>query len=289
MAMAMGRDPISILLVGIEGGLQEELAQEEGFSVERAERLDGHPRPAGIDAVVLALGGGAPLESLGTLRAMVPSAAVVVVTDPQDAADGTVALHAGADDHVIRGSIPPGLLPRAIRYAVSVRRLRRELSTRDDETGLPNLLGFAPIAEHHLRMADRARTPVVFVFVRLDGLSEVAATSGADEVTALVRDAAAVVLEAVRDADVPARIGPDTFCVLLTGEARGAETLVLSRLVEAIAEHDARLDAPRPIALALGSALYDPEQPSTIAEILEMADRRLAVQGRSGTDRSEAP
>ncbi|MGZ4150747.1 MAG: diguanylate cyclase domain-containing protein, partial [Actinomycetota bacterium] len=105
---------------------------------------------------------------------------------------------------------------------------------------------------------------------------------------ALVRDAAAVVLEAVRDADVPARVAPDTFCVLLTGEARGAETLVLSRLVEAIAVYDARLDTPRPIALALGSALYDPEHPSTVAQILEMADQRLADQARSGPDRSEA-
>ena len=289
MGMAMTRDPISILVVGIDEQLQEELAQEEGFSVERAERLDGRLHPAGIDAVVLALTGGTPLESLGVLRAMAPSAAVVVVTDAEHAADGTVALHAGADDHVIRGAIPPGLLPRAIRYAVAVRRLRRELSTRDDDTGLPNLLGFAPIAEHHLRMADRAHTPVVFLFVRLDGLDEIAATSGPDEVAAVVRDAAAVVLVAVRDADVPARIAPDTFCVLLTGEARGAETLVLSRLVEAIAEHDARLDTPRRIALALGSALYDPEHPSTLAQILETADRRLADQARSGPDRSEAP
>ena len=286
--MGMVRDPISILVVGIDEELQDELAQEEGFSVERVESLDGR-RPADIDAVVLALADGAPLESLRVLRAIAPSAAVVVVTDPEHAADGTVALHAGADDHVIRGAIPLGLLPRAIRYAVSVRRLRRELSTRDADTGLPNLLGFAPIAEHHLRMADRARTPVVFLFIRLEGLGEVAAASDDDDEAASARDAAALVLEAVRDADVPARIAPDTFCVLLTGEARGAETLVLSRLVEAIAQHDARLDEPRPIALALGSALYDPEHPSTFAQILEMADRRLAEQARSVPERSEAP
>ena len=286
--MTLERDPISILVVGVDEELREELAQEEGFSVEWAERLDGQLRPAGVDAVVLALSDGAPLESLGILRAMAPSAAVVVVTDPEHATDGTVALHAGADDHVIRGDIPRGLLPRAIRYAVSVRRLRRELSTRDADTGLPNLLGFSSIAEHHLRMADRAHTPVVFLFVRLEVLSDPARVDDAAEAAALARDAATLVLKAVRDADVPARIAPDTFCVLLTGEARGAETLVLSRLVEAIAEHDARLDAPRPIALALGSALYDPDHPSTFAQILEMAGRRLAEQGRSGPDRSEA-
>ena len=94
----------------------------------------------------------------------------------------------------------------------------------------------------------------------------------------MARDAASVLLEAVRDADVPARIAPGTFCVLLTGEARGAETVVLSRLVEAIAVHDARSDHPRSLSLSVGSALYDPEHPSDLEQILSTADRRLAAQ-----------
>ena len=131
------------------------------------EELDEH---RGVDAVLIALEGSGPLEVLGALRARAPEAAVLVVTDPDREADGAVALHGGAEDHLVRGSIPDGFLPRAIRYAIAQRRLRRELSTSDEVTGLPNLRGFAPIAEHHLRMADRAKTPVVFVFVRLDGL-----------------------------------------------------------------------------------------------------------------------
>jgi diguanylate cyclase (GGDEF)-like protein len=183
-------------------------------------------------------------------------------------------MHAGAEDHLVRGSIPAGLLPRAVRYAVGMRRLRAELGTQDDVTGLPNLRGFQPIAEHHLRMADRAGTPVVFVFVRIeDGEAE----PGADAL-AIAREAASIVLEAVRGSDVPARIAADTFCILLTGDAVGAETLVLSRLVEAIAVHNARRHRPRPLELSVGSALYEPgstDGPSTLAQILEQADRRL--------------
>jgi diguanylate cyclase (GGDEF)-like protein len=279
----MVRDPIRALAVGIDDELHRELTNEEGFTVVRAERLDGFAA-TDINAVVLSVGG-EPLEALATLRGQVPTAAVVVITGAENAADGTIAMHAGADDHLVAGSIPPGMLPRAVRYAVTVRRLRRELATQDDETGLPNLRGFAPIAEHHLRMADRNQAPVVFLFVRLEGLREVVSTSGPDEAAAVARDAAALVLEAVRDSDVPARISEDTFCVLLTGEARGAEALVLSRLVEAIAVHDARLDQPRQLSLSVGSALYDPEQPSTLEQIFSTADRRLAAQ--TGPGRSE--
>jgi diguanylate cyclase (GGDEF)-like protein len=270
----MGNEPISILAVGVEDDLVDELAQDEGLVVERADRLDGGDDPHVVDVVVLSLEGTTPLEALSAIRSGMPAAAVVVITDPSAAADGAIAVHAGAEDHLVRGSIPRGLLPRAVRYASALRSLRLELATQDDETGLPNLRGFASIAQHHLRMADRDRAPVVFLFVRVGEL----AVGDPDDAGGLARDAASVLLDAIRDSDVPARIGADTFCVLLTGEARGAETLILSRLVEAIAVHDARMDRPRTLSLSVGSAMYEPEHPSTLEQILSDADRRMAGQ-----------
>jgi diguanylate cyclase (GGDEF)-like protein len=301
LEQAVALDTVSVLLIGLDDELAEELAGLDGFDTARAADLAGAERRAkgapkaaakepatrpaekpgdpGVDAVVISLVGPRPLETLSTVRRLAPRAAVVVVTEPDREADGAVAMHAGAEDHLVSGAIPPGLLPRAIRYAVAHRRLRRELATVDEQTGLANLRGFAPIADHHLRMADRAKTPVVFLFVRLNGFAELAAALGAEQVEALARDAAEILMEAVRDADVASRIAPDTFCVLLTGDAQGAETLVLSRLVEAIAVHDARLDRPRQLSLSVGSALYDPQRPGTLEQILQTAGRHLTEQG----------
>jgi diguanylate cyclase (GGDEF)-like protein len=273
---------VNVVLVGHDGGLGAELEDEEGFEFRQTDAVADLASEHDVHAIVIALEGQAPLELLGTLRTMAPHAAILVLTDPDREADGAVAMHAGAEDHLVLGSIPAGLLPRAVRYAVAQRRLRNELATVDELTGLPNLRGFAPIADHHLRMADRARTPVVFLFVRLDGLVE-AASTGADEAAAMTTEAAEVLLEAVRDSDVPARIASDTFTVLLTGEAVGAETLVLSRLVEAIATHDAKRTRPIPLSLSVGSALYDPEDPATLSQILETAGHRLHEQRGSGS------
>jgi diguanylate cyclase (GGDEF)-like protein len=273
-------DDVMVLVVGLEAALSEELADEAGFVVERADRVEDVGEGAAPDAVVVSLADHAPLEVLGTLRTRVPEAAVVVVTPPGQETDGTVALHAGAEDHLVAGSIPPGLLPRAVRYAISLRSHHRELATQDPVTGLPNLRGFVPIAEHHLRMADRSGVAVVFLFLRLDGYDEVARGDG-EQADGLARDAAEVVLQAVRDSDLPARIAPDTFCVLLTGGAEGAETMVLSRLVEAIAMHDARRDAPRELTVSVGSAIYDPEQPTPLERILETAGRRMTAQAHA--------
>lgn len=271
---------VTVALIGLQDGLDKELADElegdEGFEVIHADGLEDLEN-TGVDAILIELAGTAPLELLGALRVRAPEAAVLVVTAPDREADGAVALHGGAEDHIVRGSMPEGLLPRAVRYAVAQRRLRRELATSDDLTGMPNLRGFAPLAEHHLRMADRGKTPVVFLFLRLDGLAETRAVAP-EQAEAMVREAAEVLLEAVRDSDVPARITDDTFAVLLTGDAVGAETLVLSRLVEAIAQHDAAREAPRSLSLSVGSALYDPDEPATLSQILETAGRRMQKQ-----------
>jgi len=270
---------LTVLLVGLDEAAGAELAEDEGFSAQATEDLvEGLDRVLAPDAVVISLDGRTPLETLGRIHVRAPEAAVIVVTDPSHESDGAVALHAGAEDHLVLGTIPLGLLPRAIRYAVGQRRLHRELATTDEVTGLPNLRGFAAFGEHHLRMANRAKAPVVFLFVRLDGYADVLSSEGPAAAGDLAREAADVLLDAVRDSDLPARLADDTFCVLLTGDAAGAETLVLSRLVEAIASHEARRTDPRELSLSVGSSLYDPEHPATLEQILESAGRRLAEQ-----------
>ncbi len=278
-------DIVNVVLVRIDPDLGDELESDEAFDVRHVEDLEAIDGGDAVDAVVVSLGDRAPLELLGALRARVPDAAVLVVTDADREADGAVALHGGAEDHLVRGSIPRGLFARAVRYSVAQRRLRRDLSTTDELTGLPNLRGFAPIADHHLRMADRTRTPVVFLFVRLDGL-EKAASESAEEAARITREASEVLLEAVRASDVPARVSPDTFVVLLSGDAAGAETLVLSRLVEAIAVHNTDREGGSNLSLSVGSALYEPEQPATLAQILETAGRRLREHPAGGSSDS---
>jgi len=270
-------EPIDVLLIGLTDDEATSILDDDGFSATRADSLDEAPNNSEAGAVVLALGGDGPLDALRRARGLAPNAAIVVVSDVTHAADATVALHAGAEDQLPRDATLATLLPRAVRYAVGMRRVRQELATQDEATQLPNLRGFAAIAEHHVRMADRLNEPVVFVFVRLEDHDRILREEGTDAADALARDAAEVILEAVRDADLPARIAPDTICVLLTGAADGAESLVLSRLVEAIATHDARSDAPRALSLGVGTARYEPGSGTTLAEILSGAVRGLTA------------
>jgi diguanylate cyclase (GGDEF)-like protein len=270
----VGGDAIRVLLVGTGESFGGEL-EREGFEVARIPDLASLGPGSDQDAVIVALDDPGPLEVLETLRLKTPAAAVLVLTIAGHETDGAVALHAGAEDHLVSGSIADGLLPRAVRYAVERRRMRRELATIDELTRLPNLRGFVAIAEHQLRMADRAGTPVVLLFVRFDDQASAIADARRSEADELAVEAAEVLLSAIRDADLPARIAEDTFCVLLSGDARGAEVTVLSRLVEAIALHDAKSAQPRPSSLSVGSAIYDPANPAGLEDLLEAAEAGL--------------
>jgi diguanylate cyclase (GGDEF)-like protein len=272
----METGPASVLLIGLTDDEASAIGDDDGFTTTRAVDLASAPSD-GFDAIVLALEDGAPLDALQRARRSSPDAAIVVLTDAQRAADGTVALHAGAADHLVRDATLPVLLPRAVRYAVGLERIRRELATVDEATRLPNLRGFAAIGTHHLRMADRLGHPIVFVFVKLEDHARLVRDQGPAAGDELAREAAEVILEAVRDADIPARIAPDTICVMLSGDAEGAESLVLSRLVEAIATQDTRRDDPRALSLGVGTARYEPASGAQLAEILSSAVRGLTT------------
>lgn len=250
-------------------------AEPDGVAVEHAPDLETaleRLADGGFD-VALVPYAGSP-EAIEAIRMQAPDVPIVAVAKDDDA---LAALDAGAQDHV-GPDVDAATLRRAIRYATSLHHLQGELHRRqivDELTGLYNTRGFEQLATHHLRLADRADEPVILVFVRLDDLRKVSESFGAAEGPRLLVETADVLRQAVRDSDVLARVGTDAFCVLLTGNATGAEALVLSRLVEAVASHNARSGRPAPLSLSVGAARYEPSAPVGLDELMAEADRRL--------------
>jgi diguanylate cyclase (GGDEF)-like protein len=221
----------------------------------------------GLDVVLVRVDPADPAGRVHAFRDRYPDLGVVAVVPDQ--ATGFRAAEAGASDHLLLDA-DEETIERSVRYATTIRRLERELHRRqitDELTGLSNARGFEQLATHHLRLSDRSREPVSIVFVRLE--------EAGDEGPTRIAEAASVLREAVRGSDVLARVGEDVFAVLLTGEVRGAEALVLSRLVEALALHDAKSGEPLPLSVSVGAAGYDPESPTSLEELMAVADRRM--------------
>ena len=266
--MAQEEQRVRVLVVG-DGPAA--LGRLDGLDLERVEDLGAAVDRAGegdLDVALVPVLAGEAASGVEAIREHAPDLAVIALTS--DAAAGSEALDAGAADH-LESDAPAEALERSIRYATTLQRLEREVrrrQTTDELTGLANTRGFEQLAGHHLRLADRSHVPVSIVFVRLEEADE------AEDTPSRVAEAAAVLGEAVRGSDVLARVGTDVFAVLLTGDAAGAESLVLSRLVEALAAHDAKGDR-LPLRISVGSAGYDPERPVPLGELMSEAHRHL--------------
>jgi len=256
---------LSVLAVGVDPGALE------GCTLERAEDLLGalaSLADGGIDVVVtsLDLPDATGTDVIVSLRERAPEVPVIVVGDAL--AEPMDAFGAGASD-VVPPDAAADLVARAVRYAATLRKVEaglRRLQAFDELTGLLNARGFDLLANHHFRLADRSKHPVLIVFLRVD-------EDGESPGEAVVADAATVISSAVRVSDVAARVDSGAFCVLLPGAEPGSEAIVLERIIEAVASHNADTGREAGPSLSVGAASYDPEHPVPLEELIAAADR----------------
>jgi diguanylate cyclase (GGDEF)-like protein len=261
---------LSVLAVGVDPGAIE------GCTIELADDVLGalaHLSDGGIDVVYASLHvpDATGADVVASLRERAPDVPIIAVAE--EAGDLSAALRAGATD-VLPPDAAAETVARSLRYATSLQRVENELRrqrTLDELTGLLNGRGFELLANHHLRLADRSKQPVIIVFVRVD----VPVDALLDEP---IVDAAELIRSAVRASDVAARVATDAFCVLLAGATTGTETIVLERIVEAVAERNARTGLGAGPPLSLGSATYDPGRPVGLQELIAEADLRMRHQ-----------
>ena len=277
--MSAARDQkLSVLAVGIDPGALE------GCTLERAEDLLGALATladGGIDVVVtsLDLPDATGTDVIVSLRERAPEVPVIVVGDAL--AEPTDTFGAGASD-VLPPDAAADLVARGVRYAATLRKVEaglRRFQAFDELTGLLNARGFDLLATHHFRLADRSKHLVRIVFLRVDEGGETPGESA-------VVDAATVISSAVRVSDVVARVDSGAFCVLLPGAEPGSEPIVLERIIEAVASHNAGTGHQAGPSLSVGAASYDPEHPVPLEELIAAADRRMRrpsdARGSSG-------
>jgi diguanylate cyclase (GGDEF)-like protein len=136
-------------------------------------------------------------------------------------------------------------------------------SVTDELTGLYNRRGFFKRAEQELAtLRERGRTGMV-LFLDLDGLKELNDTQGHDAGDALLAEAAELLRTLFREQDVLARIGGDEFAVFVPGYAE------VDRVVERLRS------APGRVRLSIGAAVFDPDAPRSLYELLGTADTAM--------------
>jgi len=206
---------------------------------------------------------------------------LVVLADGGDEREGVECMKAGAYDYLVRQSLAPDQLSRAIRsamvrFTLEEERNRlmaelRELSITDPLTGVGNRRFFMERLRQELHRSERTGRAFVLLMLDLDHFKLVNDRFGhqrGDEVLARCAD---ILVQNVRKTDLAARYGGEEFCVLLpeTSEERGM--LVAGKLRSAIEK--TTCNTKTPITVSIGVAEW--AQEDTRDDLLRRADRAM--------------
>ena len=170
----------------------------------------------------------------------------------------------------------------ALDRASSQREVAASAST-DPLTGLPNRRYFEEFSSL-LSSRRRAGDAVAVLMIDIDkfkGLNDTYGHPVGDEV---LRSVAGAITAAVRDQDVPARIGGEEFAVLLRNPGPTVALEVGERVRQAVRDLDLRSLGVPAVSVSVGVAnATTADEP--IEALIERADRALLRAKRAGRDR----
>jgi diguanylate cyclase (GGDEF)-like protein len=157
----------------------------------------------------------------------------------------------------------------------------RRMGTADGLTRLMNRRGFLPTAEHQLKLAKRNHQPVALMFLDLDGLKHVNDTLGHSAGDRMITEGAFVLRETFRSSDLIARVGGDEFCVLFAAQSYHTAKIALTRLKNAVDKANEQEGRPFTLSFSAGVAMFDPEDPCTLDQLIALADEQMYARKRA--------
>lgn len=150
--------------------------------------------------------------------------------------------------------------------------LLQYISAKDELTGLYNLHTFMSMTEQQIKSAHREKKDMLIIYAGVDGMEAVNEDNGQEAGDRLLVDVADILRKTFREADIFARTGGDEFVISTLVSSPKGKDLIMERLNKNIEEFNAGQGSIAQLSMSFGTSIYNPEQPSSIDDVLSMAD-----------------
>lgn len=180
----------------------------------------------------------------------------------------------------------PGKEPYVLGHAQDVTELLeaqkqlRNLSLTDELTGLYNRRGFLTMAEQQLKLERHEKTArgVTLMFADMDGLKQINDLHGHEAGSEAIVALSKIINSALRGSDLVARWGGDEFVILTIGSKDDDAEIMLERITDRIAQHNAGSDKPYQLACSIGLAPIPLDRSLTFESIIAEADKAMYTE-----------
>jgi diguanylate cyclase (GGDEF)-like protein len=178
---------------------------------------------------------------------------------------------------------------RDVTESKTLEERLRTLSLTDDLTGLSNRRGFFHLAGQMMKLAGRTKKAMLLFYADLDDLKQINDSFGHREGDAALVDAGIIMRDTFRLSDVIARMGGDEFAALMIEiQGPGVENIIIERFERNLRDMNARKKREYKLSMSVGIARYDPNNPSSIDELLARADDSMYQYKKEAKERAVA-
>jgi diguanylate cyclase (GGDEF)-like protein len=151
----------------------------------------------------------------------------------------------------------------------------RQLSLLDELTSLQNRRGFIFLAEQQLKVVSRTKKGMLLLFADLDNMKWINDNFGHQTGDKALIDTANILKKHIREADILARFGGDEFVALIDNSSEAFSEMLARRIEESVENYNREGAQDFKLSLSIGFAIYDPESPCSIEELLAQADNNM--------------
>lgn len=157
----------------------------------------------------------------------------------------------------------------------------RELSMRDDLTGVYNRRGFNLLAQQVLNQAHRNQEPFCVLFIDVDNLKHINDSKGHELGSEHLKQIAELLRHTFRDTDVIGRVGGDEF-IVASRSTQSQLLLAVERLHAEAKRFTPENPAGFPLCFSFGIAEYCPNDrtQTTLDDLIHEADHRMYQRKR---------
>lgn len=174
-----------------------------------------------------------------------------------------------------------GQEPYVLGHAQDVTGLKdaeaalRNLSLRDELTGLYNRRGFFALADQHLKTARRTGQTFALVYADIDGLKQINDTYGHQEGSQAIQRLASILAKSFRESDIVARVGGDEFTILVADTTADNVQVPLALLQENMRRCNAQELRGYTLSLSVGAVCVEHDNDASVEDLLVKADQAM--------------